>query len=262
MVLSCCMWVFSGSEAEVMKKIAAVGFERVDVRLDAINPEGASERIGSLGLRVPCIAASFGMPEGAALDSADENAVTRALAHTEKTLEVGAALGATTAYVVPEMDGSKDALMRYARALVRAAEGAAKLGLKLGIEHFPGRSLPTAAGTLEFLTAIGHPNLYLLFDIGHAQISGEDPAAVVESAGERLGYVHLDDNDGRNDQHLGLLDGVLTEETLRRTFTALENIGYDGAVSLELSAQLSDPLAALEKSREVVEEVAARVRNR
>ena len=255
MILSCCMWVFSGPEAEVMKKIAAAGFEQVDVRLDAIDPEGASKRISSLGLRVPCIAASFGMPEGAALDSADESAVARALAHTEKTLKVGAALGATTAYVVPEMDGSKDALRRYARTLAKAADRAAKLGLKLGIEHFPGRSLPTAAGTLDFLKEIGHSNLYLLFDIGHAQISGEDPAALVENAGERLGYVHLDDNDGHNDQHLGLLDGVLTEETLRRTFSALEDIGYDGAVSLELNAQLPDPLAALEKSRRIVEKI-------
>ena len=33
-----------------------------------------------------------------------------------------------------------------------------------------------------------------------------------------LGYVHLDDNDGINDLHWSLLEGVMTDESLRRDF--------------------------------------------
>ena len=126
------------------------------------------------------------------------------------------------------------------------------LGLKFCVEHFPGLALPTVAATLEFLRQVDHPNLYLLFDLGHAQISGEDPVAAIESAGSRLGYVHLDDNDGRGDHHLSLLDGVLTQTSLRQTFKALGDVGYGGAVSLELNAELPDPLGALRRSRECV----------
>ena len=43
-------------------------------------------------------------------------------------------------------------------------------------------------------------------------MSGEDPEAVIANAGDRLGYVHLDDNDGLSDLHWSLLEGVMTEE--------------------------------------------------
>ena len=54
----------------------------------------------------------------------------------------------------------------------------------------------------------------------------------------------------------------MAEETLVRTFAALEDCGYDGVVSLELSAELPDPQVALVKSREVIERVRAKVAGR
>ena len=133
-----------------------------------------------------------------------------------------------------------------------AAERAAANGVRLCVEHFPGTALPSAAATLDFIRAIDHPNLGLLFDIGHVQISGEDPASVIRQAGQRLAYVHLDDNDGQSDLHWALLDGVLTAETLRDTFRALADIGYSGPVSIELSPRLRDPFGALQRSRQLV----------
>lgn len=112
--------------------------------------------------------------------------------------------------------------------------------------------MPTAAGTLAFLAQIGHPNLYLLFDLGHTLISKEDPAETIRAAGSRLGYIHLDDNDGVGDLHWSLLEGVLTEEILGQTFEALTAVNYEGAVSLELSPTLDDPLEALRQSKAVV----------
>ena len=253
MILSCCAWALSGSEEEALGGIAGAGFGWIDVRPDALVSEPCRDRARDLGLRVSCVAASFGME--AALDSPDAGSARKALAHTEKALAHGAALGATAAYVVPGPDGSPEALDRYAASLAFAADRAQIHGLKLCIEHFPGRALPTVAATLDFLAGIGHSNLYLLFDIGHAQMSGEDPASAIASAGLHLGYVHLDDNDGVNDLHLGLMDGALTEAGLRKTFDALAGAGYDGAVSLELSSKLPDPLEALKRSRGVLRRV-------
>ena len=250
--LSCCAWALSDPEEAALGRIADAGFGWIDVRPDAFVSEAGRDRARDLGLRVSCVAASFGMPEGAALDSPDAGSARKALAHTEKALVHGVALGAGAVYVVPGSDGSREALDRYAASLAFAADRAQVHGLKLCIEHFPGRALPTVAATLDFLKEIGHPNLYLLFDIGHAQMSGEDAGAAIASAGARLGYVHLDDNDGVGDLHLSLTDGVLTEAGLRKAFDALVEVGYDGAVSLELSPKLPDPLEALRQSREVV----------
>ncbi len=250
MILSCCAWALSEPEEAALGRIADAGFEWIDVRPDALVSETGRDMARDLGLRVSCVAASFGM--GAALDSPDAGSARKALAHTEQALAHGAALGASAAYVVPGSDGGPEALDRYAASLAFAADRAQIHGLKLCIEHFPGRALPTVAATLDFLRGIGHSNLYLLFDIGHAQMSGEDPAEAIASAGVQLGYVHLDDNDGINDLHLGLTDGVLTEAGLRKAFDALAGVGYDGAVSLELSPKLPDPLDALKRSRGVV----------
>ena len=210
-----------------------------------------------LGLTVTCMGLSFGMPEGAALESTDADAASRAMDYTLQSLAYAAEIGVATAYVVPGTDGSPESLSRYGHALTGIAERASALGVKICIEHFPTRALPTVASTLEFIRAIDHPNLYILFDIGHGQMTGEDPADAIQTAGSRLGYIHLDDNDGRNDLHLPLLEGVLTVNNLRRAFQAIDEVGYNGPVGLELHPDLPDPLAALRKSREIVLRVAS-----
>ena len=253
MTLSCCLWALSGPETEVVTRIAEAGFEQVDIRPFAFEETASREWLANSGMQVCCVAATHGMSDGASLDSADGEAAVAAISHTERALAYAAELGAGTVYAVPGADASGAAMVRYGRVLAEMAERAQALGMKLCVEHFPGLALPTVAATLEFLSEVDHPNLYLLFDLGHAQMGeGEDPAAAIESAGPRLGYVHLDDNDGSGDLHLSLLDGVLTETTLRQTFRALDDVGYTGAVSLELSPELPDPLGALRRSRECV----------
>ena len=169
-------------------------------------------------------------------------------AHAELT-EIRAALGASAAYVVPDEDPSS--LDRYAAELKRVADRGGEMGVRVCVEHFPGSTLPTAAGTIAFLREVGHPNLFLLLDIGHAQMSEENPASIISDAGPLLGYVHLDDNDGSRDLHLGLTDGILTEAALADCIAALRDIAYRGNLSLELHPGLPDPLDALGQSREI-----------
>jgi sugar phosphate isomerase/epimerase len=256
MELSCCIWALSGSEEEVLTKIANAGFRHIDLQPFVFIPEDIQPRIHHLNLQVSCLAASFGIPEGVALDSEDALSTDQALTYTQKALEYGKNLGANVAYLVPGADGSADALSRYAHSYTTLADQASALGIKLCIEHFPGSAFPTASATLNFIRGIDHPNLYLLLDIGHTQISNEDPAEVITSAGPKLGYVHLDDNDGQGDLHWSLTDGVQTENSLRQTFEALQKIQYNGPVSLELSAKLANPLEALIRSRELVLNIA------
>ena len=252
MTLSCCVWAFSGPEAEILTQVAELGFRWIDIQPHMLTTKTTRAKAAALGLQIACVGASFGMPDGTALDSLEPARTAQALDYVQQALAHSADLGATAVYVVPGIDDDPVRLARFAESLATAADQAAALGLKLCVEHFPGRALPTAAGTLEFLSKINHPNLYLLFDIGHILISGEDPVAVIKSAGSRLGYVHLDDNDGQGDLHWSLLEGVLTQATLRQTFTALTDIGYAGTISLELNPALPDPAVALKQSRQVV----------
>lgn len=246
----CCTWALSGADTDILDQIARLGCEWIDIRPADFTAEASLAHMRSLGLRVSCMGLSFGIPDRCRLDDVDAAAAAQGVAHGTRALERAAALGAETAYVVPPFEADPDARKRFGASLHILADRAAEHGIKLCVEHFPGRALPTIAGTLDYLDALDHPNLYLLLDIGHAQMTDEDiPAAIAAAtAAGRLGYVHLDDNDGEKDLHWALLDGVLTEEVLRNTFTALREHGYEGNVSLELSPNLPDPADALRRS--------------
>ncbi len=252
MKIACCVWALSMGETDVLRQVRALGFDLIDIQPSHQRTLECRLLAQELGLRVSCVGASFGMPAGASLDQADAEKRQAAVDHVSRALADAAALGADMAYVIPGADGEPAALERYGREVETLAVEAARLGLKLAVEHFPGTALPTAAATLEFIRQAGRDNLYLLYDSGHIQMTGEDPAAVIANAGDRLGYVHFDDNDGLSDLHWPLLDGVMTEESLLATLRALDAIGYQGALSLELSPALKRPEKALKESRDAL----------
>ncbi len=252
MKIACCIWALSGDETDILRQVRDLGFDWIDIQPAQLASIESRLLAQELGLSVSCVGASFGMPAGSALDASDEGARRSASEHVKRALDKAAQLRADTVYVVPGQRRDPAALERFAQSLLPLADRAAAAGIKLAIEHFPGKALPTAAETLEFLRALEHGNLYLLYDSGHILLSCEDPAAVIHNAGERLGYVHFDDNDGVQDLHWALLDGVMDEEALAATLHALSDIGYRGALSLELSPALPQVAPALSHSADIL----------
>lgn len=252
MKLACCAWALTGPQDDTLHQIRDLGFLWIDLQPGDLRRERDRQLAAELGLRVSCLGASFGMPAGASLDHADSRLRSEALAHVRDATGHAAVLGANTVYVIPGPDGSPAGLSRFGDSLLELAAFASTLGIKVALEHFPGTALHSAQGTLEYIKGLGHPNLYLLYDSGHIQMTGEDPASVIHAAGERLAYVHFDDNDGAGDLHWALLDGVMTEQTLRRTFRALADIAYQSAISLELNPRLPHPVDALARSRDIL----------
>ena len=248
MKIACCIWALP--EDDRLHHVRRLGFEWIDIQPQMLQSAASQKLAKRLGLGVSCVGASFGMP--AALDDIDDKARQQAVGYVMQAIDHAARLNADTVYVVPGMDCGAAALERYSDSLCALAERAQAEGIKLAIEHFPGRALSTARETLAFIRRAGHANLYLLYDSGHIQICGEDAAAVIEEADARLGYVHFDDNDGKDDLHWSLLDGVMTAETLAKTLRALERIGYAGALSLELHSNLPDVPDALARSRDIL----------
>ena len=254
MTISCCTWALEGSEADALTAIAQTGLRHIDHRPFDFRSAESRRLISDLELTPTCMATGFGMPVGAALDATDAGARDAAIEHTRRALEYAHETGIRRAYLLPGEDGGEVSLSRYGESVIGLADTAAGYGIKLCIEHFPGKALPTVQVTLDYIAKLGHDNLYLLFDIGHAQISKEDPAEAIAQAGDRLGYFHLDDNDGVSDLHWALCDGVLTRDVLKTTLATLGHIGYDGPVSLEMNPGLPDPLAAIKRGFRLVRE--------
>lgn len=252
MRIACCIWALSLPETDLLRQVRAMGFDWIDIQPSHLHSLESRLLAQELGLSVSCLGASFGMPAGAALDSHESAARAAAIRHVGRGIALAAEVSAETIYVVPGKVTNDDALKHYAESLCDLAGAAAAYSIKLAIEHFPGTNLATAHSALEFILRTGHPNLYLLIDSGHLQISGEDPQHAIANAGDRLAYVHLDDNDGLGDLHWSLLDGLMTEESLAAMLMALEDIGYQGALSLELSPDLPRPVKALAESRDIL----------
>ena len=252
MRIACCIWALSESETDVLRQVRDIGFDTIDIQPTQQRTLESRLLAQELGLRVSCVGASFGIPDGAALDHAEPSAIQSAIDHVASAIQHGADIGADSVYVIPGADDEPAALERYRRSITQLADAAAERAIKLAIEHFPGAALPTAQETLAFIRQVDHENLYLLYDSGHNQMSGEDPEAVIANAGDRLGYVHLDDNDGINDLHWALLDGVMTDESLIATLRALDAVGYQGSLSLELNPALANPAKALRDSRDIL----------
>ncbi|MCY3780252.1 MAG: sugar phosphate isomerase/epimerase [Chloroflexi bacterium] len=252
MKITCCIWAFSPPDTEILRQVRELGFDWIDIQPGQLQTLESRLLAQELGIRVSCVGASFGMPPGSALDSPDPAARQAAVDHVAKAIEQAADVRADTVYVVPGKDESGEALRKFAESLTGLADVASKRNVKLAIEHFPGTALPTAARTLEFILQAGHRNLYLLIDTGHLQITGEEAAGTILNAGDRVAYVHFDDNDGIGDLHWALLDGVMTEESLATTIAALDDIGYQGALSLELNPKLPKVKRALQSSRDIL----------
>lgn len=252
MKLACCVWAITATERTVLDYMKTLGFDWIDIQPQMLKTDETRLHAQNLGLQVSCMGVSFALPEGINLDDADDSKRQKAIDIINASIDHAHELGATVAYVVPSFDSTATALERFAESLCIVADHAQTHNIKVGIEHFPGRALPTAHRTLEFIANSGHDNLYLLLDSGHLQMSKEDAPTVIRNAGSRLAYVHLDDNDGEGDLHWSLLDGVMTEASLQALFDALDATGYDGAISLELHPQLPDPIDALRRSMGVI----------
>jgi sugar phosphate isomerase/epimerase len=229
---SACIWLEPSPVEETLRRIKITAFHFVDTAPSTLDTPAAQQALKDLGLKVSCVVLDFNLPSGFSLDGTDETARRSTLEHLKQALRKCQSLGARVAYV--GSCAGKKQLDHFARSLAELAEDASKHGIKLCVEHVPGRALPSAREALAFVEKVGHANLFLLLDVGHTLISKEKPWEIIEAGGNRIGYVQLDDNDGKKDRHWALLEGLLTEDALIKTIAALKKSGYQGTLGLEL----------------------------
>jgi hydroxypyruvate isomerase len=112
-----------------------------------------------------------------------------------------------------------------------AAAELKKAGIKLLIEpinHFdiPGFYLNTTAQAIRLMDQVGSDNLFLQYDIYHAQRMEGELAATVQKVLGRIAHIQLADNPGRNEPGTG-------EINYRFLFQHLDRIGYTGWIGCE-----------------------------
>jgi hydroxypyruvate isomerase len=96
------------------------------------------------------------------------------------------------------------------------------------VNHFdiPGFFLNRTDQVLALLDQVGEPNVFLQFDIYHAQREEGELAATLRQHLDRIGHIQVADNPGRHQPGTGEINYPFL-------FAELDRLGYAGHVGLE-----------------------------
>jgi hydroxypyruvate isomerase len=132
---------------------------------------------------------------------------------------------------VPAGVTHEQAQATFVSNLKYAADKLKKAGLKLLIEpinsyDIPGFFLNTTAQAAAILDAVGSDNLYIQYDLYHAQRMEGELAATAQKYLARIAHIQLADNPGRNEPGTGEINYPFL-------FRHLALIGYTGWIGCE-----------------------------
>jgi sugar phosphate isomerase/epimerase len=174
--------------------------------------------------------------------------------HTKRALTLAKELGAKCITTEPggPLDGRSwdGCLAMFVEMLKPVVEHAEKEGVMLLVEPEPELLIETADQYLEFAGELQSPMLGLNFDIGHFYCVNDEPAPTVHKLKKHIRHVHLEDIAAtRKHHHLIPGEGVID---FKATLQALQDVGYDGWVTVELYPYVEDPDHAARTARERV----------
>lgn len=179
--------------------------------------------------------------------------------HTIRALSLAKEIGATCVTTEPggPLEGRPwgECLQLFVEMLRPVVQHAEQIGVQLLIEPEPDLLLETADQYIEFTRHISSPALGLNFDIGHFFCVKDDPAATVHRLKDQIRHVHLEDIAAtRVHHHLIPGEGVID---FGATLTALQEVGYQDWVTIELYTCHADPDTAAQTARDRVTKIAA-----
>ena len=105
------------------------------------------------------------------------------------------------------------------------------LGIKTVFEainthDMPGFLIHSGEQMLAVLDELKRPDLFMQYDIYHAQRMGENPSEFIARHGDKIGHIQFADSPGRGQPGTGQID-------FKKVFLAIENSAYKGWVGAE-----------------------------
>ncbi len=149
-------------------------------------------------------------------------------------------------------------IARLTESVLDCSDYARSAGVRFGLEPFPTGELPTVKETSAFVEGARSDNLGVLLDAGHAAISGESLKKAAHISRKTIMHVHLNNNDGVGDLHWPPQVGTLSPSDFEGLLLELNDQGYRGGISIELSRP-RPVVETVNRSREFVEAVLRRV---
>jgi len=115
--------------------------------------------------------------------------------------------------------------LKFAAAVTQRA------GIRLMLEPLntrdtPGFLISTTTQTMQIIDAVGSKNLFLQYDLYHAQVMEGDLTRTVETLLPRIGHIQLADNPGRHEPGTGEINFTFV-------LSRLQQLGYAGWIGCE-----------------------------
>lgn len=247
-----------------LAEMAAHGFDAVEIiatrsHIDYHDPAALDEVAGWLSrerLRLHSVHAPvMERYEGRwvnplSIASPDEEARSLAVRETRAALELARRVPVSVLVVHPGLQDSllSSAVQNSREAAVRSVEDivaiASPLGVRVALEVIP-NAMATAEALAGLLDDLDLSEVGVCLDFGHAHMQG-DVVEAIETLSGVLAATHVHDNHGDRDEHLAPFEGTID---WTGAVVALQKIGYDGTMMLELAS--ADPAApALGRARQ------------
>lgn len=227
----------AGDLYECMEKAASFGYDGVEFHTrETYEPDLVKiDRIGAeCGAKICCIVTGRLYTQGGfgLLDEdpeSEKTALTGMRRYIDMASDVGAdvVIGWAKGTVPPGADRSLylDRLARNLRELDGYAKDKGPRILLEVINHYETNIFNTAAETLAFLEGYKLENCYIHLDTYHMGLEEFNSYEAIRLCGRKLGYLHVADN-SRRYPGSGQFD-------FKRIFAALDEIGFDGWVTVE-----------------------------
>ncbi|MGI0049226.1 MAG: sugar phosphate isomerase/epimerase family protein, partial [Nitrososphaera sp.] len=130
--------------------------------------------------------------------------------------------------------------------LARAAKVAEEESVNMLVEPEPGLLIENSYQFKRFIKKTHSDHIGLNFDIGHFYCVNEDPAELVYELSDYIGHFHLADI-ASSRVHNHLIPGRGSID-FRPVFDAMDDIGYDGYVTVELYPYQENPVEAAKEA--------------
>lgn len=263
MFLGASSWVFDWAPPydKAIQSIAKLGFKGVELTIwnneflrDYYTPAAVSElrkRIAGNGLELTNV---FCLPSGGA--SADAAIRKNAVVEFRRAAEVAKSLGSsllttctscpfeldfpfeqtrptsqTWTVSVPKGLDFKKNYEDYISTLNGFGEVCEEFDVRLALEPHPHRIMMNADSMLRILEKVNTSRIGMNLDPSHLFPMGEIAHIVVYQVNRAIFHCHFSDNDGQSNAHWRPGKGKIDWNA---TVRALHEIGFDGAISLEL----------------------------
>ena len=170
----------------------------------------------------------------------------RRIEHTLQCIDLARELGVKTLSTEPggplsDME-EQEALRLFKEGLMAVYREAVKKGIRILIEPEPDLLIENSSQTRALFKDLDPQVFGLNFDIGHFFCVGEDPSACIWKLKNIIHHFHLEDIASTRKHH-HLLPGMGAID-LKKVLDAIDGIGYDGFVTVELYPYEDQPIEA------------------